>query len=291
MNKSFLLLFLTFISMRTFSQDVKRDTSEMKPIVYLIGSIHSRHFDPKYHYSIIDLQKQIVALKPDLVCGEITPEAYNQPMEGYFPLEAAFLAEMSSKLNYRFEPVDWRLDNTTQSKAESEYPQFIKEKSAPLIKKLNDSIEVSNRESIYDFFHDKTTLQLIDSLYDGIICTSALAEIASGSWNERNRRIIENGITVAGNAHTIVFVFGIDHLPQLQKYLRDLGIEAQIPQRLFVPSNDYKVSDTVLNRWKQNLENLRSIRDKKIPVSYDNYQKVIHSSRIQELEKAIQKSE
>lgn len=291
MNKSFLLLFLIFISMRTFSQDAKRDTPEMKPIVYLIGSIHSRHFDPKYHYSIIDLQKQIVALKPDLVCGEITPEAYNQPMEGYFPPEAAFLAEMSSKLNYRFEPVDWRLDNTTQSRAESEYPQFIKEKSTPLIKRLNDSIEVSNRQSIYDFFHNKTTLQLIDSLYDGIICTNALAEIASGSWNERNRRIIENGITVAGNAHTIVFVFGIDHLPQLQKYLRDRGIEARIPQRLFVPSNDYKVSDAVLKRWKQNLENLKSIRDKKISVSYDNYQKVIHSGRIQELEKAIQKSE
>ena len=262
-----------------------------KPTVYLIGSVHSQHFDPQYHYSIIDLQAQISALKPDLVCGEITPEAFNQSMEGYFPPEATFLAEMASKLNYRFESVDWRLDYTTQSKAESEYPQSVKEKIVLSAKRLNDSLESSNRESKYDFFHDETTLQFLDSLYENIICTSALAEIASGSWNERNRRIIENAMSVAGNAHTIAFVFGIDHLPQLQRYLRDWGIEAQIPKRLFVPSDNYKVSDAVLKRWKRNLENLISIRDKKIPVSYDNYQKVIHSNRIQDLEEAIQKSE
>jgi len=291
MNKKIFFLFLPFISVVTFSQNVKQDTFKAKPTVYLIGSIHSKHFDPKYHYSLIDLQTQIVGLKPDLVCGEITPEAFNQPMEGYFPPEAAFLAEMASKLNYRFEPVDWRLDYTTQSKAEGEFPQSITEKSAPIIKRYLEGIETSNRESIYDFFHNKITLQLLDSLYNGIICQSALADIAYGSWSERNRRIIENGMTVAGNAHTIVFVFGSDHLQQLQKYLREWGIEAQIPERLFVPSNDYKVSDAVLERWKRNLENLILIRDKKISTSYDNYQKVIHSDRIKDIENAIQKSE
>jgi len=47
----------------------------------------------------------------------------------------------------------------------------------------------------------------------------------------------------------------------------------------------------MLERWKRNLGNLISIRDKKISVSYNIYQKVIHSDRIQDLEKAIQKSE
>jgi len=78
MNKKILFLYLTFISAVTFSQNVKQDTSKVIPTVYLIGSIHSQHFDPQYHYSLNDLQTQIIALKPDLVCGEITPEIFKR---------------------------------------------------------------------------------------------------------------------------------------------------------------------------------------------------------------------
>jgi len=66
------------------------------PTVYLVGAIHNMHLNQDNQYSINDLLAQIRAIKPDLVCGGITPEAYNQPMEGYFPPEAAFLAEMAN---------------------------------------------------------------------------------------------------------------------------------------------------------------------------------------------------
>lgn len=290
MDKIILFFILISYSLTTFSQENKRDTADACPTVYLIGVFHSRHFDKKYNYSIIDLKNQIVALKPDLVCGEITPDAINKPMEGYYPPEVALLAELASILNYRFEPVDWRLDYATQSRAASEYPQSVKQEGAELIKKLNDDIEQYKGESIYDYFHDKETLHALDSLYENIICKNALSEIAAGSWNERNRCIIENGMAAAGQAQTIVFVFGIDHLPQLQRYLKKIGIEALIPKRMFIPDNNYKVPEEVLERWKRNLENLISIRDKKVPATYDNYNKVVNSNRIQDIQKAIEAS-
>jgi hypothetical protein len=59
---------------------------------------------------------------------------------------------------------------------------------------------------------------------------------------------------------------------------------------MFVPSGSNKVPDAVLKRWKRNLENLRLILERKIPVTDDYYQKILNSRRIQELEQAIQKS-
>lgn len=261
-----------------------------KPVVYLVGVVHSMHFEPDKHYSIVDLQQQVVALKPDLVCGEITPEAFEQPMEGFYPPEAAFLAEMANELGYRFVPVDWRLDNSTQAKANSQYPADVREKREALLNGVWERLATSSTPSIYDFIHDDRTMQSLDTLYETIIGPSALAEIATGSWNERNRRIVENALAEVKDAKIVVFVFGVDHLPQLKRYLKASGIEAIIPQRLFVPNNDHKMPEVVRDRWKLNMENLILIRDKKLPTSYDNYLKVISSRRIQDLEQAIEKS-
>lgn len=284
-----LLSILTICSATAFSQESKQDKADKKPTVYLVGSIHNMHFNPNNHYSINDLLAQISALKPDVVCGEITPESFNQPMEGYFPPEAACLAEMASELKYRFVPVDWRLDYATQSIADKEYPSSIKEKSDPLLNKVQLILKEPS-PSLYDKIHSKETLSILDSLYENIIGVNALAEIACGSWHERNRRAVENGLKAAPNAQTIVFVFGVDHLPQLQRQLKAAGIDAQVAPRMFTPSLNQKLPKSVLERWKRNRDNLISIRDKKMEVSYDSYLKVIDSRRIENLEEAIQKS-
>lgn len=273
-----------------FSQENRQDELNTKPEIYIIGSIHSMHFDPNNHYSLIDLQTQISALKPDLVCGEITPEAFDHAIEGYFPPEAAFLAEMAPLLNYRFVPVDWRLDYTTQSKANSEYPLSVKEQKNSLVNNYLALLKESNNQSIYDYLHDELNLRTVDSLYEKIIGVNPIAELASGNWHERNRRIVKNGLAASKNARRIVFVFGSDHIPQIRRQLNDLGFEPQIPKRLFVPNSNFKVPVAVLERWERNLENLKLIRDKKIPASDDNYLKIINSRRIQDLELAIQES-
>jgi hypothetical protein len=289
MLKKNLFFILAFSSIIGLSQEVKQDKRDIAPKVYLIGSIHNMHFNPDNHYSVNDLLSQIQALKADLVCGEITHEAYNQPMEGYFPPEAAFLAEMASESNYRFVPVDWRLDHATQTMASGEFPASVKEKRSALLNEVQAKLKASTGVSFYDILHDSTIINSLDSLYERIIGPNALAEIASGSWHERNRRAVENGVRSKGDARTIVFVFGIDHLPQLQRQLQALGIEAQIPGRLFIPGNSFQVSTAVLARWKRNVENLKLIRDKKIAVPLDDYQKVLDSKRIENLEEAIEK--
>lgn len=273
-----------------FSQGVCENEFNGKPEICIIGTIHSMHFDPEYHYSIIDIQAQICALKPDLVCGEITPEAYGQAMEGYFPPEAAFLAQMASKLNYRFEPVDWRLDYATQSKAEKEYPKSVMEKVSSFGNAYFAKFKESDSQSVYDDIHSEMNIAIIDSVFEKIIGANQIAEIAHGNWNERNRRIVENGLATAKNAQRIVFVFGSDHIPQIRRQLEVLGFKAQIPERMFVPFNNFKVSDEVIERWQHNLENLKLIRERKIPATEDDYQKLINSRRIQDLELAIQKS-
>ena len=87
------------------------------PEIFLVGSVHHMHFEERYHYSLIDLQTQVRSLHPDVVCGEITPEAFNGPMEGNFPPEAAMLAEMAPGWGARFIPADWRVSFAWQDRA------------------------------------------------------------------------------------------------------------------------------------------------------------------------------
>lgn len=270
--------------------DIRQEKHAGNPEIFIVGSIHSMHYNPDYHYSINDLLEQIIALKPDLVCGEIAPEAFEQVNEGYFPPEAALLAEMAQVLNYRFVPVDWRLDFATQAKADSVYPFSVKEKLAPFGRTYFKMMNESSSESIYDAIHSEKNIAIIDSVFEKIIGADSIAEIAHGNWRERNRRIAWNGMNAAGNAQRIVFVFGSDHIPQIRRQLQSMGFDPRIPDRMFDPGGSFKVPDAVLERWRLNLENLKSICDRKIPVTDDYYQKIINSSRIRELEQAIQKS-
>jgi hypothetical protein len=283
-------LLIAFLFISGFSGKTMHEEPAGKPEIYIIGSIHSMHYNPDYRYSIADLPEQIKALRPDVVCGEIAREAYEQATEGYFPPEAALLAEMAPALNYRFIPADWRLDYATQAKADSAYPVQVKEKLAPFGSTYFARMNESAGQSIYDPIHSESNIALIDSVFEKIIGADTVAEVAHGNWHERNRRIAENGINGAGDAQRIVFVFGSDHIPQIRRELQTLGFQPQIPERMFVPGGSDKVPEAVLERWKRNLENLKLIRERKIPVTDDYYQKIINSGRIRELEQAIKKS-
>ena len=165
----------------------------------------------------------------------------------------------------------------------------MKEKLAPFGSTYFARMNESAGQSIYDAIHSESNIAIIDSVFEKIIGADPVAEVAHGNWHERNRRIAENGINGAGEAQRIVFVFGSDHIPQIRRQLQALGFNPRIPDRMFVPGGSSKVPDAVLKRWKRNLENLKLIRDRKLPVTDDYYQKIINSGRIRELEQAIQK--
>ncbi len=259
------------------------------PQVYLVGSIHELHLNPDNRYSIPDLLAQIAALQPDLVCGEIAPEAFDGLMEGYFPPEAACLAQMASRLNYRFVPVDWRLDYKTQAEAEKSFPKEVEEEAKRLLAR-SEAERKKERPSAYDFFNGQDNLALIDRFFEEIVGKNPVAELAQGAWQRRNRTIVENGLAAAGSARRIVFVFGSDHLPGLQRELARRGITAHIPERLFNPAGSNRVDESVRQRWHRNLDNLKKIRSGLVQTDEDNVLKVKNSKRLEKLAKLIDAS-
>lgn len=285
----FLVVGVLFISIPTlvFTQSTTGNTQSDKPKIYLVGSVHSMHFNPALHYGLNDLLEQVIQLHPDVVCGEITPEAFRQDMEGYFPLEASFLAEMAKRANYRFIPVDWRIDASTQALAESIFPKDIEKVQSDITNNYIDSIQKFSGVSLYDFMHAPVNVGIMDSLFEKVVASNPVSEIAMGNWHERNRRIVENSLPYLKSGKVVVFVFGSAHLPQIKRQLEALGYEAEIPERLFTPAAETRVSKQVIDRWQKNLAQLISIREGKITGSYDNYLKVTRSERINELQETL----
>lgn len=281
------LLLLTNLS-PAFSKEGSKSKSKQLPEVYLIGVIHNMHFESKNNYSLIDLQEQILSIQPDVICGEISPEAFDQPMEGYFPPEAAFLAAMASTWKVRFVPVDWRMSYILQRKAEAEAPSSVADQVAQLDNEFISGIKNFKGISIYDYFHSSEVLSLVDIKFEQVIGENTMSDLAAGNWHERNRHIVENGLAEAKDNKKIVFVFGASHLPQLVRQLKTRGIKAKIPPRRFTPSGNQQFPNQVVARWQRNLDNLKAIRDGRIIVSNDALQKVTNSHRIQDLEQALQ---
>lgn len=257
------------------------------PGVFLVGSFHNNHFQERFHYSMPDLTTQVLALEPDLVCGEIAPEAYQQPLEGYFPPEAVWLDEAARERGIRFAPIDWRMNTARQNEAVAAEPAPLKERAKAHAEKLMSAINGFTGTSIYDHLHGDECLSAIDVMYEEIKGEDTVADIAAGSWHERNRRMVANCLKAAAGAKRIVMVAGIDHVPQLRRQLLVRGIEAQVPTRRFTPAGQGAVSAAVRARWQRNLENLRGILDGRIPVSADGLLKVKGSRRVQDLEEAI----
>jgi hypothetical protein len=271
-----------------FTKESPESQSKRLPEVYLVGAIHNMHFESKNNYSLIDLQEQILSIRPDVICGEITPEAFDQPMEGYFPPEAAFLAAMAPTWKVRFVPVDWRMSYILQKKAEAEEPSSVANRVTQLDNKFESGIKNFKGISLYDYFHSSEVISLVDTKFEQIIGENTVADLAAGNWHERNRHIVVNGLAEAKGAKRIVFVFGASHLPQLVRQLKIRGIEAKILPRCFTPSGIQQFPPQVVARWQRNLNNLKAIHDGRIVVSDDAMQKVRNSHRIQDLEQVLQ---
>lgn len=257
------------------------------PAVFLVGSFHNNHLQERFHYSMQDLTTQVLALNPDLVCGEIAPEAYEQPLEGYFPPEAVWLDEVARERGIRFAAIDWRMDTARQTQAEAAEPAPVKERARVHGEKLMSGIKGFAGISIYDYLHGDDCLSAIDVRYEQILGENTVSDIAAGSWHERNRRMAANCLTMAAGAKRIVMVAGIDHVPQLRRQLFARGIEARVPARRFTPAGQGAAPPAVLARWQRNLENLRGILAGRVAVSADALLKVKGSRRIQDLEEAI----
>ncbi|MGA2167277.1 MAG: hypothetical protein ABSG62_03640 [Terracidiphilus sp.] len=260
------------------------------PEIFLVGSVHHMHFEERYHYSLIDLQTQVRSLHPDVVCGEITPEAFNGPMEGNFPPEAAMLAQMAPGWGARFIPADWRVSFSWQDRA-SQQEARDKVKAAEVDAAQNKAkayFAAFSGDSLYDYTSGSTPyLAMVDHMFEEVIGENTPSDIAAGAWHERNRKIVENCLTEAGPGMRIVFVFGSGHLPQLRRQLAARGLTAQIPPRAFTPAGPGTMPPAVIARWQRNLKNLEGIADRSIAVSADNLAKAKDTNRAPALRSEI----
>jgi hypothetical protein len=251
-----------------------------------LGTAHDLHFKAESHYSLADLRNEVEALRPDLICGEITPEAYQLPIEGYFPPEAAYLAEIAPALHARFAPTDWRIAKAWQDRAEQMEPKEVKDKIDALTKEQARQMQMQTGPSLFDFLHTKS-LAIADYQFEQLAGENTVSDIALGAWHERNRRIVENCLDAGLGSGRILFVYGAGHIPQLQRQLAARGITAQIATRRFVPAGMGSVPPSVIARWQRNLDNLRRILDGSLSVSRDSFDKVKDSHRVQDLELAL----
>jgi hypothetical protein len=291
MKKCGLTLLIFLPASLLAAQNVAQKSVSATPAIFLVGSVHNMHFENRYHYSLIDLQTQVQSLNPDVVCGEITPEAYNGPMEGNFPPEAAMLAEMAPQWGARFIPADWRVSFAWQDRDGRQLANN-KKNSAQI------DAEENREKRYYDGFsgvslYDSTNssaefLAMVDHKFEDLIGENTVADIAYGAWHERNRKIVENCLTEAGAARRIVFVFGSGHLPQLRRQLAARGLTAQIPARAFTPAGLGTVPPSVIARWQRNLKNLEGIANGTVTVSADERAKVKDTNRAPVLRSEIE---
>jgi hypothetical protein len=291
MKKCGLVLLIFLSASLLAAQNEAPKSISATPEIFLVGSVHNMHFEERYHYSLIDLQAQVRSLHPDVVCGEITPEAFNGPMEGNFPPEAAMLAEMAPQWGARFIPSDWRVSFAWQERASQQLSED-KKKSAAI------DAEENREKTYYDGFssvslYDSTNssaefLAMVDHKFEDLIGENTVADIAYGAWHERNRKIVENCLTESGAARRIVFVFGSGHLPQLQRQLAARGLTAQIPPRAFTPAGLGIVQPAVIARWQRNLTNLEGIANGTVAVSADERAKVKDTNRAPVLRSEIE---
>lgn len=278
---------LAFLSIHlTFSQtNVSKKPPQAEFI--LLGTVHDMHMKPEMRFSLLDLRHQIESIKPDLICLEIEPEAFNSLMEGYFPPEAAYIAAIANELHVRVVPTDWRIAKEWQDRATRQVPKDVEDRISCTQEEMLKAIQrASSQPSIFDFFHGEFQ-QLADRQFMQNMDENSAADISSGAWHERNRRIVENALDAAGDAKKILFLYGAAHLPQIARELADHGFASHLAPRRFTPCGIQPLSPVVLSRWRRNLENLKAIRDGLVKVTRDSYLKVVGCNRIANLEEAL----
>ena len=260
------------------------------PEIYLIGSAHGMHFEEHYHYSLVDLQAEVRSLNPDLVCGEITPEAFNRPMEGNFPPEAAMLAVLAPSWGARFVPADWRVSFALQAEGGAQ-EAADKAKAAEVDAeqaKMKIYLDSFPGGSLYDYTNGSEQYQaMVDHMFEDVIGTNTPSDLAAGAWHERNRMIVKNCLENAGSAKRIVFVFGSAHVAQLQRQLAAIGLQGHIPARAFSSHGLGTMPQAVVKRWERNLRNLEGVIDGSIEISADSRAKAKDTNRVPALRSEI----
>lgn len=220
--------------------------------VTLVPSIHKLHFDSQWNYTLDDLLASVAKTNPELICLEISKEAFNGPLEGLYPPEAALLAEYFGTKRIPVVPADWRADRNLYKEPSQAFEDSVRGPKDEFKKRLADK---KDKVSFLISDEGKRLVKKIHSLY-----IEQLGEAADGFWNTRNEKIAGScyrEATKLGLVRVSV-IFGIDHFYALEEDFRQFGsVELRMPE-IRREKSESNLPQLALRRWTRNLENLEA---------------------------------
>lgn len=253
--------------------------------VYVLGTVHGKHLDRKWAYSLSTLKAWIKDIRPDLICAEINPEHIPLKLTGFYPPENAVIKEAALEIGARFEPTDWRGYNPGMVEAEKAMNAEEKKRFDSAHDQLLTLIPLGN-SGVIEYLHSDAQ-PLIRKAHE--VRMREGTEVADGYWLARNQRVVKNCMRRAQDlkSRVVLFTYGIEHKYILEDYLQSMYSlkSASLPAAPKV--NAEPVSPSVLKTWKTHLDELRKIM--KSPSSSADLKYMIDDSkRISELQKFIE---
>jgi hypothetical protein len=247
-------LVLLFISIPRvgMATDQCRDSQHGGPQFLALGAAHKYHVENNYHYSLSDFVQAITVIKPDLICGEVTPEAFGSELRGYFPPEQRVVEEVAKRIHATYVPSDWRAivppthkDPATERK--------LKELQAAAAREI---LEAGDEE--FAFRHSEKHQREIKAFHDLVI--HADGEGADGFWLTRNKKIVDRCLDAAlrTKAKRVLFVFGGDHNYIIKDILESIKCTVTgVPK--IVHSSQQKLDLDLVPLWAADRKRLEKI--------------------------------
>ncbi|MBI5543739.1 MAG: hypothetical protein HY901_07630 [Deltaproteobacteria bacterium] len=237
------------------------------PVVFVLGAVHDFHEKESFGYSYSDLSDQIVAMQPNLVCGEVTVEDHQGAREAMYPWEIAVVEKAAELAGAKFWPADWRPDLASMQTVAIEKEMSPEEKKAfsAVYSDFMPKLMASGRGS-FEFWHSKETQAQVRAIHDRMIHLGT--EAAAGFWETRNQIIVKRCLRKAleTGAQRVLFVFGAEHKYVIEDYVRRFyGIEPQAVVRL-APHGNRAMESSVLERWSRNRDGIaRLVAEHRLP--------------------------
>lgn len=204
-------------------------------ILGILGTVHDDEMRKEFNYSLENMKELIEWFKPDIICGEVRPEdwqnyCYNNEYEGYLgPNEyKRLIIPLCEKQGIKFIPIDWFEDDM----ANMDYFRGKSEFEVNTLEKHFESIM-----TIYMEVAKKSTIPFNSFEFNGIVekkqdfQSSINPEVHNVYWTCRNQIMIERIKKALENnkGKRVLCTVGAEHTYFYYKNLIDMDLEIVYP--------------------------------------------------------------
>ena len=226
-------------------------TSVPAPVTAMVvGTAHGGHLKVA-GYPMTKVEDLILGYAPDLVLVEIRPEAFAARRYEDGPLEMSYVTLAALARGIAVEPIDWWLDGETPDVPDDPVggPAFERE-YGDLARRIDqaDTFELLNSEA---------------RALDFLRIENARARLGVGegvAWHRRQSWFHFRAAEAIARhgAHRVAAFVGFAHKPELQMYLRALGLHVVSPTSVAIDHPVTHVPAPVLSFWKEGVARMRA---------------------------------